>query len=400
MITRTHKAFVAIAALALFASACGSTATDTASAPADAPTAVVTTNILGDVVRNIVGDQMNVETIMPVGADPHDFQASAQQVASMEGAVVLISNGAAFEEGLLDVIEAAEADGVPSHEAIEGVRTIEFGEDIHGHDDEEGEEHDEHEDEDEHGHDDEEGEEHDEHEDEDEHGHDDEEGEEHDEHEDEDEHGHDDEEGEEHDDHEEGEEHEEHEEHEDEHGHAHDGADPHFFTDPARMATAAEGIADFLIETVDGVDAEAIRANADAYIGELEALDAEVAEMVAGLSEDQRVLVTNHEVFGYFADNYGFEVVGTVIPSGSTADGTSAAALVELVEEIEEEGVPAIFADTSSSDELAQTLADEVGDIAVVELFSESLGDADSDGATYIDMVRSNATNIVDALAS
>ena len=166
------------------------------------------------------------------------------------------------------------------------------------------------------------------------------------------------------------------------------------------MATAAEGIADFLIETVDGVDAEAIRANADAYIGELEALDAEVAEMVAGLSEDQRVLVTNHEVFGYFADNYGFEVVGTVIPSGSTADGTSAAALVELVEEIEEEGVPAIFADTSSSDELAQTLADEVGDIAVVELFSESLGDADSDGATYIDMVRSNATNIVDALAS
>ena len=166
------------------------------------------------------------------------------------------------------------------------------------------------------------------------------------------------------------------------------------------MATAAEGIADFLIETVDGIDAEAIQANADAYIGELEALDAEVAEMVAGLTDDQRVLVTNHEVFGYFADNYGFEVVGTVIPSGSTADGASAADLVELVEEIEHEGVPAIFAETSSSDELAQTLADEVGDIAVIELFSESLGDADSDGATYIDMVRSNATNIVDALAS
>ena len=378
MMTRRRQTFAAAAALALFASACGGSETSTSAAPADAPTAVVTTNILGDVVRNIVGDQMNVETIMPVGADPHDFQASAQQVASMEGAVVLISNGAAFEEGLLDVIEAAEDDGVPTHEAIEGVRTIEFGEDINGHEDEEGEEHDEHEEGEEHD-EHEEGEEHDEHE----------EGEEHDEHE----------EGEEHDEHEEGEEHDEHEG-EDEHAHAHDGADPHFFTDPARMATAAAGIADFLIETVDGIDAEAVQANADAYIGELEALDAEVAEMVAGLTDDQRVLVTNHEVFGYFADNYGFEVVGTVIPSGSTADGASAADLVELVEEIEHEGVPAIFAETSSSDELAQTLADEVGDIAVIELFSESLGDADSDGATYIDMVRSNATNIVDALAS
>ena len=165
------------------------------------------------------------------------------------------------------------------------------------------------------------------------------------------------------------------------------------------MALAAEGVADFLIANVDGVDADALRANADAYIGELNALDSEVAEMMSALTDEQRVLVTNHEVFGYFADRYDFEVVGAVIPSGSTADGANAQDLAELAEVVEHEGVSAIFADTSSSDELVQTLADEVGDIDVVELFSESLGDADSDGGTYIDMVRANANRIADALA-
>ena len=192
--------------------------------------------------------------------------------------------------------------------------------------------------------------------------------------------------------------HEHEDEHEDEHDHS--GEDPHFFTDPARMAVAAGGIADFLVENVEGIDAESLRSSADSYIGDLEALDAEVSDLLADLSDDQRVLITNHEVFAYFADNYDFEIVGTVIPSGSTLDGTSAADLVELVEVVEHEGVPAIFSDTSSSDELVQTLADEVGDVAVVELFTESLGDADSEGATYVDMVRSNATRIAEALAA
>ena len=164
------------------------------------------------------------------------------------------------------------------------------------------------------------------------------------------------------------------------------------------MALAADGIADFLIATVDGIDAEALRASADAYIAELEAVDRAVADTLGELADDQRVLITNHEVFGYFADRYDFEVVGTVIPAGSTVDGASAQALAALAELIEDEGVRAIFADTSSSDELAQTLASEVGDVAVIELFSESLGDEDSEGATYIDMVRTNADRIAAAL--
>ena len=96
-------------------------------------------------------------------------------------------------------------------------------------------------------------------------------------------------------------------------------------------------------------------------------------------------------MFGYFADRYGFEIIGAVIPGGSTTDGASAGELAELAEQIEAEGVPAIFADTSSSEAWLDSLAGEVGDVAVVELYSESLGEPGSDGATYVEMIRSNA---------
>ncbi|MGZ0175432.1 MAG: metal ABC transporter solute-binding protein, Zn/Mn family [Acidimicrobiales bacterium] len=325
-----------IAVFSLLAASCGGSddaAVTTGASQADAvtsaqsderPVVAVTTNILGDVVEQMVGDYVDVVTIMPVGADPHDFQASAQQIAQLGDAAVLIVNGADFEEGLIDVIESVEGDGTPVFEAISAVSTIEFGEGSHD-DGHEGEE-----------------------------------------------------------------------DHDDD---GHEGADPHFFTDPARMADAAAAILGYLTANLDGVDVDAMHASANEYIAQLESLDTEVAETFANLTDDQRVLVTNHEVFGYFADRYDFEVVGAVIPSGSTADGASAQALAELAELIVAEGVPVIFADSSSSDELVQTLATEVGNIDVVELYSESLGEAGSDGATYIDMVRSNAERIATALA-
>jgi len=166
------------------------------------------------------------------------------------------------------------------------------------------------------------------------------------------------------------------------------------------MAVAVDGIAAFLIANVDGIDQEAVRAASEAYHAELEALDGEVEAMLSAIPPEARVLVTNHEVFGYFADRYGFEVAATVIPSGSTMDGTSAGELADLADLLIDEGVSVVFSDTSASDQLAQTLADEVGSVAVVALFTESLGDADSDGASYIDMVRSNAERIAAALAS
>ncbi|MGF1599169.1 MAG: metal ABC transporter solute-binding protein, Zn/Mn family [Acidimicrobiales bacterium] len=344
-----------VTGLGVMVTACGDDegASADVAADDDRPSVVVTTSILGDVVRNLVGDQIEVVTIMPVGADPHDFQASAQQVAQIGEAEVLIVNGAGFEEGLLDVIESAEADGVPTFEAVSAIETVDFDEDDADHADEDGGARADEDDAD---------------------------------HADEDDADHADEDDADHAD-------------EDGHGNDHEGVDPHFFTDPARMATAADAIVDFLVANVVGVDASALEATAADYIDELEALDGEVTDVLAAVPAERRVLVTNHEVFGYFADRYDFEVVGTVVPSGTTADGASAQALAELAELIESEGVPAIFADTSSSDDLANTLAAELGDVAVVELFSESLGSDDSGGGTYLDMVRTNAQRIAEALA-
>ncbi len=383
--TMWARLLAALAALVLVAAACGSE-DDSAAGSADGPTIVVTTNILGDVVGELVGDQAQVITIMPVGADPHDFQASAAEVDQLLQADALIINGAAFEEGLLDVIDSAMDEGVPTHEAIETVSTIEFGEgghDEHGHD-EHGDEHDEDKEHSDEGHSDEE------HSDEE---HSDEE------HSDE-EHSDEEHSDEEHSDEDKEHSEDEHDEHgHDEHGHDHDGADPHFFTDPVRMADAVQGIADFLEAEVEGLDTGALDTATDDYLKALAELDAEVDGLIDDIPAEQRILVTNHEVFGYFADRYGFEVVGAVIPTGSTADGASAGELAELAELIEAEGVPAIFADTSASTELAETLAAEVGEVDVVELYTESLGQAGSDGATYLDMVRTNASRISAALA-
>ena len=148
----------------------------------------------------------------------------------------------------------------------------------------------------------------------------------------------------------------------------------------------------------DDLDTPAYRSRVDDYLGELDALDAEVRDILASLPAERRRLVTNHEVFGYFAARYDFEVLGAVIPGGSTLAEPSAADLRELAATIREAGVPALFTETSSPTRLADALAAEGADVAVVALYSEALGEPGSDGATYLDMVRTNARRIADAL--
>ncbi len=177
-----------------------------------------------------------------------------------------------------------------------------------------------------------------------------------------------------------------------------EGDDPHWFTDPLRMGRATALVGEAAAE-IEGVDPEVVAEHAAAYDAEIQALDDSVVSTLADLAPEDRVLVTNHEVFGYFADRYGFEIIGTVIPSGSTLAEPSSAELSDLVGVIEETGVPAIFADTSSSTELADVLAEETGDeVAVVELFTESLGGEGSGAETYVGLIRTDAERIAGAL--
>ncbi|WP_431927794.1 zinc ABC transporter substrate-binding protein AztC [Amycolatopsis tucumanensis] len=175
--------------------------------------------------------------------------------------------------------------------------------------------------------------------------------------------------------------------------------DPHFWTDPRRMRAVVLAIADE-VARVPGADAAVVRANADAYVRELDALDAWMAERFATIPAERRKLVTNHHVFGYLAQRYGFEVVGAVVPSGTTLASPSPSDLAELAAAIRAAGVPAIFADSSQPDRLARVLADQAGvRVRVVPLHSESLTAPGGGAATYLELMRSNTDAIVSALA-
>ena len=383
----SRSGLVVTVAAVLFTAACTGSdddadAVDAADAPSAVPSVVATTGIWADVVSNVgCEDSVSVTTLIPEGGDPHSFEPSLRDRETMDAADLVVANGLGLEERLVDTLEAVAAEGVHVFEVAEHIETIEFefsgGHDDHG-DDGHGDDHSDHEDEDGHDHDEDDG--HDE-------GHDDEDGHDHDEDDGHDE-GHDDEDGHDHDD----------EAHEDEHDHAHDhsGGDPHVWFDPQRVAGVLGELADELIHA--GADADTVNRCLDAYRAALEDADAEITEILDAVPEDRRIMITNHDSFGYFADRYGFEVVGTVIPSTSTGAESNPALLEELAHIIEHEGVPAVFSETTMSDADIQALAAAAGDIAVVQLFTGSLAPAGQDGDTLIGMLKFNAQAIADAL--
>jgi zinc/manganese transport system substrate-binding protein len=183
----------------------------------------------------------------------------------------------------------------------------------------------------------------------------------------------------------------------DEHGH--DGVDPHFWQDPSRMAEAVVALAAEIAEVDQALGDSEWTARGEALAAELRDLDAEVEQILAAVPDDRRTLVTNHEAFGYFADRYGFEVLGTVIPGGGTLAEPSASGLEELVGAIEQAGVTAIFAENTNPSALADAVAAEVGtDIEVALLFTDSLSEPGEGAGTYAEMLRSNATTVAEAL--
>ena len=149
--------------------------------------------------------------------------------------------------------------------------------------------------------------------------------------------------------------------------------------------------------TQAGLDATALDECVAAYRSELIALDAEVEGILAPLHSEDRLLITNHDALGYFADRYGFQVIGTVIPGLSTLGEANPAELQELVELIEETGVAAIFSESTHSSDDAEALGQEAG-VQVISLDTGSLGPPDSSSGTYIGFLRANAQKIAEGL--
>ena len=179
-----------------------------------------------------------------------------------------------------------------------------------------------------------------------------------------------------------------------------DSNDPHIWFDTTIWMQAATYMADCLAEA-DPDNADAYQSNLDAYMAELEELDAYISGRVAEVSEGQRVLVTAHDAFNYFGNAYGFEVMGLQGISTETEAGT--ADVSELAAFIAENEIKAIFVESSVSTksiEALQAAVQALGfDVSIGgELYSDSLGDATTGHDTYITTCMANIDTIVDAL--
>jgi ABC-type Zn uptake system ZnuABC Zn-binding protein ZnuA len=166
---------------------------------------------------------------------------------------------------------------------------------------------------------------------------------------------------------------------------------------PLNVIHYVENIRDGLIQAdPDGKDIYS--KNAEDYIAKLNELDGWIKTEVAQLPPEKRLLVTNHDALGYFAQAYGFKVVGAVIPSVTDLASPSAQQLAGLIDTIKSSGAPAIFLDIGENQNLANQIASESGARVVTDLYVESTSAADGPAPTYIAMIKHDVTVIVEAL--
>jgi len=277
---------------------------------------VATTTIVGDVVAQVGGDAIALTVLLPVGADPHTFDPSPQDLAKVADADIIFANGAGLEAFLERLLENAGGDA----EVVEVSEGIVFIEAEH--------------------------------------------------HEGEAEPAGDD--------------------------HHHEGVDPHTWTDPNNVLRWVDNI-EAALALHDPVHAADYKANADAYRAQLRDLDAWVRAQVAAIPPENRKLVTDHEAFAYFAQHYGFEQIGAVVPGYSTAAQPSVRDLADLEDRIRAYGVKAVFVGSTVNPALAQRVAEDTG-VRLVFLYTGSLTAPGGEADSYLSYVRYNVVQIVEGL--
>jgi len=274
---------------------------------------LATTTLVGDAVRRVGGDLIDLTVLLPAGSDPHAFVASPQDLVALESAQVVFINGLGLEESLLPALGKVEQGPVVSvNERVPLLAT-----DTHAADGAEDLD-------------------------------------------------------------------------------AHGPSDPHTWQDVRNVALWATTISEALAR-LDPANADAYEQAAAAYRAELATLHAEVAATIATIPPARRLLVTDHDDLAWFAAAYAMEVVGAVTPSFSSMAGISAQEMAALQDQIAAQGVPAIFVGATVNPRLSNQIAQDTG-ARVVPLYTDSLSAADGPAATYVQMMRSNAQAIADAL--
>jgi zinc transport system substrate-binding protein len=365
--SRTALLLASSVAIALGLGSCANTAptseaespeateAEVAATPEEALQVVTTILPITQFTNAVAGDRAEVVQLLPTNVGPHDYQAKPGDAQAIATADVLVKNGLEMEFFLDDMILNAENADLVVIDSSEGIATLSSAGD-HGHD---------HAKED--GHDHAEGEEHD---------HDHAEGEAHD-------HDHDHAEGEAHD-HAEGDEHDHAG-----HSHAHGEFDPHVWLDPKRAIEQVENIRDGLIAADPEGEAE-YTANAEAFIAELETLDAEITEKLAPF--EGQTFVVFHDFASYFAESYGLQSEFLV---GIPEENPSPEDVKRVMETVQAQGLKTIMTEPQASQESFDAIASDLG-ITVSVFDPVATGD---DSAVqpdyYLTTMRQNADNLV-----
>ncbi|MGF1461384.1 MAG: metal ABC transporter solute-binding protein, Zn/Mn family [Leptolyngbyaceae cyanobacterium] len=364
--TFQRTAWMTVGAIALSLGSCAAPSTpnevessdvpeaEVAAAPEDALQVVTTILPITQFTTAVAGDRAEVVQLLPTNVGPHEYQAKPGDVQAIANADLLVKNGLEMEFFLDDMVENAGNAELVIIDSSEGITTL-AGAGDHGHD---------HAKEDSHDH--AEGEEHD-------HA----EGEAHD-------HDHD---------HAEGEAHAEGDGHdhagEDAHGHAHGEFDPHVWLDPKRAIEQVENIRDGLIAADPEGEAE-YTANAEAFIAELQDLDADISEKLAPF--EGQTFVVFHDFAGYFADSYGLQSEYLV---GIPEENPSPEDVKRVMETVQAQGLKTIMTEPQASQESFDAIAGDLG-INVSVFDPVATGDAAATQPDYyLTTMRQNADNLV-----
>ncbi len=261
-----------------------------------------TTTIVGDVVRRIAGDDASVDVLLPIGADPHIFQASPRDAIAVDAADIIFLNGGGLDAYVMPLLQGARG------------RVVDLSADLALR----------------------------------------------------------------------------------QHGALGGGADPHVWFDPLFVVEWTRAIAGVLSE-VDPDHSLLFDDRAADVAAELYGLDSWIRDRVSAVPPEARRLVSDHEALGYFADRYGFEEIGTVIPGYSTFAEPSARERAALEDAIRAAGVRCVFVGTKMPAALAEQVAADTG-TRIVFLYTESLTEADGPAATYFDLMRFDVDQIVAGL--
>lgn len=287
------------------------TGCDASSASQDGRLSVVaTTSIVADVVEQVGGDAVKVQTLLPLGSDPHAYQPAPRDMAAVADASLIFANGAGLEAFLQPLIDSAGAtakvvevsDGIT---LLEGSQEGSDAADSHT-------------------------------------------------------------------------------------------SDPHTYTDPNNVLVWVENIRAALTE-LQPDKAAAFQANADRYSAELRDLDTWIRAQVETIPAENRVLVTDHLVYGYFAGRYGFTQVGAVIPGFSTDAAPSAQELAQIEEQIRSYNAKAIFIGEGAVPAVVKQVVEDT-QVQLVKLYHASLSSPSGDAPTYIKMMHYNVNAITAAL--